>query len=93
MTLAVEKTIAVEGIRSPNSRLAREITELVRDTEFALLFHHSSRITTGVGSLESDHSSVLRPYQTQTRNDVRQRRAGRAREQEARSQRAAISAA
>jgi hypothetical protein len=44
MTLAAETTIAVGGIRIPNSRFAREITELVRDTEFALLFHHSRRI-------------------------------------------------
>jgi hypothetical protein len=44
MTLAVEKTFAVEGIRIPDSSLAREITELVRDTWSALLFHHSSRV-------------------------------------------------
>jgi len=44
MTLAAEKTFAVEGIRVPDSSLAREITELVRDTESALLFHHSSRV-------------------------------------------------
>jgi hypothetical protein len=42
-TLAVEKMFAVEGIRIPDSSLAREITELV-DTESALLFHHSSRV-------------------------------------------------
>jgi hypothetical protein len=32
------------GIEIPDSKLAREITELVRDTESALLFHHSSRV-------------------------------------------------
>jgi HD superfamily phosphodiesterase len=32
------------GIRIPDSKLAREITELVRDTESPLLFHHSSRV-------------------------------------------------
>jgi hypothetical protein len=32
------------GIEVPDSKLAREITELVRDTESALLFHHSSRV-------------------------------------------------
>src|ERR1700682_4856187 len=32
------------GIKIPDSRLAREITELVRDTESPLLFHHSSRV-------------------------------------------------
>jgi hypothetical protein len=31
-------------IAVPDSRLAREITELVRDTESPLLFHHSSRV-------------------------------------------------
>src|SRR5256885_12521749 len=44
MTLAAEKTSAVEGIRVPDSSLARKITELVRDIESALLFHHSSRV-------------------------------------------------
>jgi len=44
MTLAAEKTFAVEGIRIPDTRLAREITRFVRDTESALLFHHSSRV-------------------------------------------------
>src|SRR6202020_3669861 len=44
MTLAAEKTFAVEGIRIPDSALMREITQLVRDTESALLFHHSSRV-------------------------------------------------
>jgi hypothetical protein len=44
MTLAAEKTFTVEGIRVPDTRLAREITQFVRDTEPALLFHHSSRV-------------------------------------------------
>jgi hypothetical protein len=44
MTLAPTMTFAVEGISIPDSRLAREITELVRDTESPLLFHHSSRV-------------------------------------------------
>jgi hypothetical protein len=44
MTFAAEKTIAVEGISIPDTGLAREITQLVRDTESALLFHHSSRV-------------------------------------------------
>jgi len=44
MTFAVEATFAVEGVRIPDSSLAREITELVRDTESGLLFHHSSRV-------------------------------------------------
>ena len=34
----------VAGVAIPDSILAREVTELVRDTEPALLFHHSSRV-------------------------------------------------
>jgi HD domain len=37
-------TIPIEGIAIPDSKLAAEITELVRDTESPLLFHHSSRV-------------------------------------------------
>jgi len=37
-------TLTVQGVRVPDSKLAREITELVRDTESPLLFHHSSRV-------------------------------------------------
>ena len=36
--------IDLEGIRIPDSKLAREIMELVRDIEPPLLFHHSSRV-------------------------------------------------
>ena len=36
--------IDLEGVRILDSRLAREIMELVRDTEPPLLFHHSSRV-------------------------------------------------
>jgi hypothetical protein len=32
------------GIAIPDSKLAREVTELVRDTESSLLFNHSSRV-------------------------------------------------
>jgi hypothetical protein len=35
---------AIKGIRVPDSKLVHEITELVRDTESPLLFHHSSRV-------------------------------------------------
>ena len=34
----------VGGIEVPDSKLAREITEIVRDTVTPLLFHHSSRV-------------------------------------------------
>jgi HD domain len=37
-------TPAVHGVRIPDSQLAREITEFVRDTTPPLLFHHSSRV-------------------------------------------------
>ena len=32
------------GVRLPDSRLAREITQYVRDTGSDLLFHHSMRV-------------------------------------------------
>jgi len=35
---------SIERIKIPDTKLAREITELVRDTESSLLFHHSSRV-------------------------------------------------
>jgi HD domain len=38
------KSRSVAGIVIPDSKLAREVTELVRDTEPPLLFHHSSRV-------------------------------------------------
>ena len=34
----------IAGIEIPDSKLAREATELVRDTESPLLFHHSTRV-------------------------------------------------
>ena len=37
-------TSTIEGISIPDSKLAREVTELVRDTESPLLFNHSSRV-------------------------------------------------
>src|ERR1700692_102714 len=37
-------TLTVQGVSIPDSGLAREITELVRDTASPLLFHHSSRV-------------------------------------------------
>jgi hypothetical protein len=39
---AVPRSVA--GVVIPDSKLAREVTELVRDTEPPLLFHHSSRV-------------------------------------------------
>jgi hypothetical protein len=34
----------IAGVRIPDSRLAREITELIRDTESDILFRHSVRV-------------------------------------------------
>jgi HD superfamily phosphodiesterase len=34
----------IEGISIPDTKLTHEVTELVRDTESPLLFHHSSRV-------------------------------------------------
>jgi HD superfamily phosphodiesterase len=44
MNVDVRANLDLAGIRIPNSKLAREITELVRDTETSVLFHHSSRV-------------------------------------------------
>jgi hypothetical protein len=37
-------SFSVDGVQAPDSKLAREITELVRDTASPLLFNHSSRV-------------------------------------------------
>jgi hypothetical protein len=37
-------TRSIEGVSIPDSKLAAAVTELVRDTESPLLFHHSSRV-------------------------------------------------
>lgn len=34
----------IQGVRIPDSKLAREATQLIRDTEGDLLFHHSLRV-------------------------------------------------
>jgi hypothetical protein len=36
--------IAIDGVRIPDSKMARELTQLVRDTETDLLFNHSTRV-------------------------------------------------
>jgi hypothetical protein len=54
MTLVVEKTFAVEGIRIPDTGLAREITQFVRDAESALFcFTIRAASITGVRSPEN----------------------------------------
>ena len=44
MSIDLTMNIDLAGIRIPDSKLACEITEMVRDTEPPLLFHHSSRV-------------------------------------------------
>src|ERR1700758_1199238 len=46
MTRAIMTSQAalISGIRVPDSNLANEITEFIRDTESTLLFNHSSRV-------------------------------------------------
>src|SRR6202045_2108788 len=47
MSQATRKTTAatsISGVMLPDSKLAREATELVRDTESPLLFNHSTRV-------------------------------------------------
>ena len=44
MTIGLAMNTDLARIIIPNSKLAREITELVRDTESPLLFHHSNRV-------------------------------------------------
>src|SRR3984957_18256068 len=34
----------ISGVRIPDSNLAREVTQFIRDTESDLLFHHSVRV-------------------------------------------------
>ncbi len=46
MTVATQTSQAaiISGITIPDSKLAHEITEFIRDTESTLLFNHSSRV-------------------------------------------------
>src|SRR5947199_2409893 len=43
-TASYAASSSIAGVAIPDSKLAREVTELVRDTEPPLLFHHSSRV-------------------------------------------------
>jgi len=47
--------IDLEGIRIPDSKLAREIMELVRDTEPPLLFHPDGSPMTLRGGCTESH--------------------------------------
>jgi HD domain len=41
---AHSSAVAIDGVRIPDSKMARELTELVRATESELLFNHSTRV-------------------------------------------------
>src|SRR3569833_1261840 len=44
MATVQTETTSISGVSIPDSKLAREATELVRDTESPLLFNHSTRV-------------------------------------------------
>lgn len=44
MATSIQTTSITSGVSVPDSQLAREITEFIRDTESDLLFNHSSRV-------------------------------------------------
>jgi HD domain len=44
MSATQAETTGIAGVKIPDSKLAREATELVRDTESPLLFNHSTRV-------------------------------------------------
>jgi HD domain len=46
MTISTQasQSALISGIRIPDSKLANEITQFIRDTETTLLFNHSSRV-------------------------------------------------
>ena len=44
MATSVQTALITSGVSVPDSQLAREITEFIRDTESDLLFNHSSRV-------------------------------------------------
>src|SRR5438128_8042169 len=44
MNIDLANSTQLVGIKIPDGKLASEITQLVRDTETPLLFHHSSRV-------------------------------------------------
>src|SRR5579859_5044293 len=51
---------SIAGIRIPDSKMARDLTQLIRDTESDLLFHHSTRVYLFGGLTERYRQSQLR---------------------------------
>jgi hypothetical protein len=50
-------TVTAQGVRIADSKRARDITKLVRDTESPLLFYHSNRIYC-FGALAGKHRGL-----------------------------------
>ena len=50
-------TDAIAGVTIPDSALAKDITELIRDTTSELIYHHSRRVFL-FGSLQSRHLAI-----------------------------------
>src|ERR1700751_1764745 len=44
LNLKLDVNSAIAGIKIPDSKMARDLTQLIRDTEPDLLFHHSTRV-------------------------------------------------
>src|ERR1700739_1443030 len=44
MTQAAHAPLSVSGVTIPDTRLAQEITEYIKDNETPLLFNHSTRV-------------------------------------------------
>jgi hypothetical protein len=44
ISISTSQAAVISGISVPDSKLANEITEFIRDTESTLLFNHSSRV-------------------------------------------------
>ena len=47
----------IAGIKIPDSKMARDLTQLIRDTEPDLLFHHSTRVYL-FGALTGDRKGL-----------------------------------
>jgi hypothetical protein len=47
----------IAGVKIPDSKMARDLTQLIRDTESDLLFHHSSRVYL-FGALTGQHKGL-----------------------------------
>ena len=70
MNINLKTNIDRAGIRIPDSKLACDITELVRDTEPALLFHHSSRVYYWAALAGKRRGAQIRPRTALCGRDV-----------------------